>query len=168
MPQDQGVAATPPGHSAEPEPKVSALRACVPNAELLELAGRVEEGERSDQEQLLTEAFEAIKGPLSTRKGSIVCHHPEWFAFQKMLRALAYESAALALVPEGWVRGVEEWPDPNGAHSRAWLKQTSTSRMGKRLIWGHASDDAFVEVKHAVTPALALCAASLRAWATCC
>jgi len=29
---NMGVAATPPGHSAEPEPEVSALRASVPNA----------------------------------------------------------------------------------------------------------------------------------------
>jgi len=122
-----------------------------------ELAGRCELAERDEQEQLLTEVFEAIKGSVQTRRGSLVSFHPDWFAFQKMLRALAYESAALTLVPEGWAITLTEWP---GQGAEAALLQTELRDDGK--YWRSAGMREVGRCK-AVTRALALCAAALRA-----
>ena len=67
----------------------------------LSLIERCECAERSDQAQILADAFALLKGPPQTRRGSIVQHHPQLFAFEKMVRAEAFESAAIFLLPEG-------------------------------------------------------------------
>lgn len=67
------------------------------------LIDRCEPGVADDQAQLLFDAFELLKGPRQTRKGAIVHHHPEIFAFERMVRANAFESAAISLLPEGTV-----------------------------------------------------------------
>lgn len=78
--------------------------------------------------------------------------------------------AAMSLVPEGWaVEGMTWWPaSPEGAsnvsteQSSVRMVGTSIERMGRRMIWGHGGKDGRVEAS-AATPALALCAAALKA-----
>lgn len=65
----------------------------------LTLIERCEGGERCDQAQTLLDAFELLRWPRQTRRGPLVTHHPEIFAFEKMLNANAFESAALSLLP---------------------------------------------------------------------
>jgi hypothetical protein len=75
--------------------------------------------------------------------------------------------AALTLVPEGdWATRYESWPanpvSGRAAHTHAELLQCSEKRWGRDIVWGTGSEDAKVE-GDAVTPALAICAAALRA-----
>jgi hypothetical protein len=73
--------------------------------------------------------------------------------------------AAMTLVPEGWVRKIETWPDNplNGEPHRAHVEllQCSTKRWGRDDVWGHGSEDGKVRAD-GHTDALALCAAALR------
>lgn len=118
------------------------------------LIARVEAGTAEQQRELLIEAaFEIANGWWSEERDA---------KFYAMLDAEAYESAALMLVPEGWVSGFEHWPDPKGETCKAWLKQTSTSKIGHEYFWGHATGDLHIDGK-AATPALAIGAAALRA-----
>ena len=76
--------------------------------------------------------------------------------------------STMSLVPEGWAHGYEHWPTPDEhargdkMRSRAWVKECSEYRVGRQVIWGHGDTDKMIET-HAATPALALCAAALRA-----
>jgi len=120
------------------------------------LAAKIEAAPAEQQREMLELAFIAIHG-LALEDSD---------RFFDLLNAKAYESAAITLVPEGWVRGFEEWPHPDkGPITRAWLKETSISRIGGDTIWGHSSDDQHIEGK-ASTPALALAAACVRAKGT--
>lgn len=56
-------------------------------------------GEAEEQTDLLKIAFELVLGPVRTEKGGFTRWHDKWFAFEKMLRAGAFESAAIMLVP---------------------------------------------------------------------
>lgn len=56
-------------------------------------------GKAEEQASLLEAAFEMILGPVRTSKGGFTRWHDKWFAFEKMLRAGAFESAAIMLIP---------------------------------------------------------------------
>lgn len=131
---------------------------------LLELAERVEAGERCDQYALLAEALIAIRGPLqSNPRPGIVVHNRHWFRFKRMLDAEAYESAAMTLIPEGWaLDGLSMWPGSKSLDAcRANLLGTY-ERNGER--W-HNSKCGRTKGSGA-TPANALTAACLRAHAS--
>ncbi len=124
-------------------------------ANLLEVATRVEGARAEEQRELLIAAFETFKGPRDSYvPGRIRRWHPQWFAFEKMLNAEAFESAAMTLVPEGGSFQVSRGMDAD--------------RTGFANI-SVAGDDPAVEPKDfhafAATPALALTAAALRALA---
>lgn len=118
---------------------------------LLQLAERCEAAEASEQRALLDEAFDAALGPRRVDKGGWTCWHDQWLRYRKMLNAEAYESAAMMLVPEGWHTGAY-YQGPSGQPHR-WILRTI--RDGETFYRGK-------EAK-AAAPALALCAAALRA-----
>ena len=72
--------------------------------------------------------------------------------------------AAMTLVPEGFVVKLEAWPAHGDTPAKASIELwgTSEKRWGRDLIWGHGSEDVTAKAD-ASTPALALCAAALRA-----
>lgn len=117
--------------------------------DLLSLAARCEAAEGAGQFNLLLDAFEAVKGARYTWTTTGFRWHDDWFAFEKKLNAFAYESAAMTLVPEGW--GYIDF------------RRFDDGTVGCDMeVIGIVVDT--IEAC-AATPALALCAASLRALA---
>lgn len=108
---------------------------------MLALAERVEKATADQQAPLLIEAFDLVDWR-QRRRGQIIENNPNWFRFDKMIRAEAYESAAMALVPEG-LRGLEYEISVGGRKCSAWVYGAPRC--------------------HAATPALALVSAALRA-----
>lgn len=121
---------------------------------LLELAERCEGASADEQATLLIEAFDLIDWRSKPgRSAGITQHNPRWFKFDKMIRAEAYESAAMMLVPEGDdISGerfrLEHWNAASVIHA-AHVRATAWVPGAIRV--------------YAASPALALTAASLRA-----
>ncbi len=70
--------------------------------ELATLVQRLAIAESGQQADLLKECFEATLGPIKTSSRSgLQRYHDQWLAFDKKLRAEAFESTAMMLVPEG-------------------------------------------------------------------
>jgi hypothetical protein len=115
--------------------------------ELRELAERCEAATAGYQRRLLSEAYREIFGgpECITIDRWPGYQSPRWDAFHKKLEAEAFLDAAMTLVPEGWfLNGVYE----NGeGKTYATLRKCNVGDV-------HGS---------ATTPALALCAAALRA-----
>ena len=127
---------------AKPASGLDASR-CDPG-ELLALAERCEQATADQQRELLLEAFEALTAEFVATPSAI--------RFVQMLDAEAYESAAMTLVPKGWVFGR--------------LAQNPISlRWYCDLDWHPLSDDRDNASGSNAAPALALCAAALRAGA---
>lgn len=112
---------------------------------LLELAARCEAAIAEQQAPLLIEAFD-LTNWRSRAKGRLVEHNPQWWRFDKMIRAEAFESAAMTLVPEGHDTQVHLFFGRDGEGSAI---VTPLKRIGLPRIF-------------AATPALALTAAALR------
>jgi hypothetical protein len=121
------------------------------------LAERCEQATDQYQRRLLSETYrELFGGPdtiiISRWPGYI---SPRWDSFHKMLEAEAFLDAAMTLIPAGWV-----------------LSQLGIN--GKRDKWSVLLwvDDEWTDLHpnapcgDAATPALAICAAALRAKAT--
>lgn len=122
--------------------------------ELLDLASRCEAADASEQRELLEAAYEAVSGSSLYRDVVSTVDAVEGNAerasqFTAMLEVEAYESAAMQLLPEGQGRGCFFMSrDSFGrTHCNAWTDVEFNRKV-------HAS---------AATPALALCAASLKA-----
>lgn len=111
--------------------------------DLLKLAARCEAADASEQATLLREAFGAIHRwlprdmPCGQMPEGALAREAR---FEQLMRAEASLDAAMTLVPEGW-----EW------------RADST---GVAECWNGSPNDVTC---HSTTPALALCAASLRA-----
>lgn len=120
---------------------------------MLELAERAESAPADEQYQLLTDAFVLVHGPLQTNpRPGIVAHNPRWFGFKKMLDALAYESAAMTLVPEGGSFEVGSRGERGKPYARCIFAHPDPTKLGIRTGRG-------------ATPAQALTAACLRSLA---
>jgi hypothetical protein len=112
---------------------------------LIALAERVEAASADEQATLLIEAFDLIDWRSKPGAAGSVRYNPRWFKFDKMIRAEAYESAAMMLVPEGMGYGVA---DPkNGVRPSGLIFDGQGLAIERR----------------AATPSLALTAAALRA-----
>ena len=124
-------------------------------SELLKLAERCEQATAEQQRELLAEAWTLTHGkpPRANRGGD----NPE-NKFVALLNAEGFESAAMMLVPEGWGKMVGDyWVDfekkpPFVAECYDLSRVAQDDFADGELIqtWAH-------------TPALALCAAALRA-----
>jgi hypothetical protein len=129
--------------------------------ELLQLAERVERAEAAEQRAMLEEAWLAIHHEgYPPEDASDTCRKCD--RFDKLLEAEAYESAALMLVPEGWVVGSLEWWSMRH-DAGVTLLETGPTDDGFQGYSAAVHGDARAK---AVTPALALCAASLKALAS--
>lgn len=133
-------------------------------SELLELAGRCEAASADETASLLIEAFD-LTNWRTKRNGSLVTHNPEWFAFDKLIRAGAFLDAALTLRPEDWRIGFEEnasCDEPGKSYAWCWPFESTYDpdwQMGQE---GQQSNPDG-QKGYAATPALALTAAALRA-----
>ena len=128
--------------------------------ELLALADRVEAASEQEQHEMLEAAFVAVHGPKPARvhgggaelSAWLLLHNP----FFVMLKAKAWESAAMSLVPEGWL---SEW----GYHFS--LEVDYENRGLWNACFYQLGDGGDTIIATAVTLALALIAAALRALA---
>lgn len=114
---------------------------------LLPLAARCEAAPAEEQRELLIEAWDAVNRRDPNRPGQFAA----WLAFERMLDAQAWESAALMLVPEGL-----EWS--------AERRLSKGMRPAYASIWSMGARD--VDIHHngtGRTPALAILAAALKA-----
>jgi hypothetical protein len=115
--------------------------------DLIGLAERCEQALETHQVMLLWEAWEAINGkaePIATDRWPGWRMPEAWERFKGMINAHAYLDAAMTLVPEGMKWGIG---NPQDGHSYA--------TMGN-----------LPRAVRAAKPALALCAAAMRAHAT--
>lgn len=124
---------------------------------LIELAKRCEAATADQQHTLLDDAYHAVFPKperiwVTDNAGSWTdeysAHHERSWRFQEFLDAKAYVDAALTLVPEGW-----RWTWDGARKEAICVKNGAmpTSRDGKFSL---GNSDA---------PALAICAAALRA-----
>lgn len=114
--------------------------------ELNKLAERVEAASEAEQRAMLRLAFEAIH-PVRPSGHNDRAWSAKCSLFDGFLDAFAWESAAMTLVPDGWGLKVRRWSaDMTGA--------AGCYPPGCAGEWINAA-----------TPALALCAAALRALA---
>jgi hypothetical protein len=140
---------------------------------LVELAARVEAATAEQQPELLRLAFYACFGDPLAADFLSDRERPAWIEresrFFRMIDVEAFESAAMALVPEGW-RWVmrQASPDKANPNEKGFFARLETADF-ESVTWGKGSDwlteviagqDVFV---WAATPALALTAACLRA-----
>lgn len=111
---------------------------------LHDLAARCESAAEAEQRELLDEAWDAV-APMFPR--DLLADRAARFG--RMFDAEAYESAALMLVPEGW----------------AWMAGCAAGETFFATL--SPTDESGIEADmidtNAATPALALCAAALRA-----
>ena len=104
---------------------------------LLELARRCERASANEQADVLIDAYEAI-----SRTGRA---DYDWATrFMRFIDAEAYESAALTLIPD-------------------WASGWSAYKSGTAVVWPPISSKQDGFGAQAATPALALCAAALKA-----
>lgn len=122
------------------------------------LSDRLEQAEAGEQRELLLEAFAAAFPKPFRGHYEPLPEHSEWvgrrLVFIRKLDAEAFESAALSLVPEGWRLGNLATDDPKDGGSTAHLVRIGAG-------YGANPDDR--RWATATTPALAICAAALRA-----
>lgn len=115
---------------------------------LHELADKVEAASGGVQWDMLTATFKAIHGEKpSSGSPELAAWLAVYAPFLNMLRANAYESAALRLIPKGWALFHLAGPFNNNAS-----KATVAGGMPVRFMEASAA-----------TPALAISAACLRA-----
>lgn len=118
------------------------------------LIERLEQATADQQRELLVSAYEAIHGERPCLAGRKLGRWLSNFQpFSKMLDAQAYESAAMTLVPEGWVLAALSQVD-DSRPVRQWFVEL---RRGFKTSYDKA-----IPV-WAPTPAIALCIAALRA-----
>lgn len=118
---------------------------------LMDLIERVEKATPELQGKLIDEAWEACAEDSAAFR-RFACAHSSGFGtnagrFSAALEARAFESAAIMLVPEGFIFGC----GPKDATKTAWAWASPDGPLEYRSI------------SNAATPALALCAAALRA-----
>jgi hypothetical protein len=116
-----------------------------------ELAERIESATAEEHYALLSEAHYLIAG--GTSLSMSLTSYRDWLhinAFGKLLDVGAFLDAAMSLVPEGWFWRV--------GHSTLYAGWASTNRLHPDHC--NREDETFAK---AATPALALCAAALRA-----
>lgn len=129
------------------------------NAEtLLSLAERVEAASADETVSLLFDAFD-LTNWRSKRRGSLVTHNPQWFAFVEFIRGRGFIDAAMSLVPEGWFLQFSDWQHPTLRARGPWQAILVQDRDDLSGVFDARCD-------HAATPALALTAAALRAHAS--
>lgn len=124
------------------------------STDLLQLAMQVEQASADKQRAMLVAAYEALwpdDGPQGPR------------GFFAKLDAGAYESAAMSLIPQGWIVDTlsqrdEDWPE--GAGTWTALLKSAQIAPGNRA-W--ASSRSQKARQGCATPALAFAAAILRA-----
>jgi hypothetical protein len=123
------------------------------------LIERLEQATAEQQRELLEAAFVAIHGEPTeaTRPNVASAWLDRWRPFLALLDAGGFLDAAMSLVPEGWrwMAGQREFP-----HCRAYVENGELAFRGFGLRPNPARQ--WFEVT-AATPALALCAAALRA-----
>lgn len=123
--------------------------------DLLKLAERCERAEEPKR-GLFIEAWLATLGAhFSHLSADEIRKLPGFRRFNRMLDADAYESAALMLVPDGWGWNVS-WPNIKARESGLLLVDAPCQGEAQ---FGY--DRRFIVA--AATPALAICAAALRA-----
>jgi hypothetical protein len=123
---------------------------------LIDLAAECEAAPARDEHDLLFQAYVLVFGgpeciPIDHWPGY---KSPRWDRFHAMLKAGAYESAAFSLVPEGWSVQVGRGWRCDIKEGKAWA-----SVMDRQ----YGPPDISADSENAATPALALCAAALRA-----
>jgi hypothetical protein len=139
--------------------------------DLIKLAERVEAATAADRE-LFDAAFIAVHGPKPPRVHGGSTELGDWLAiynrFYDLMKAEAWLDAALTLVPEGWRTGFEmggrfDSRDVPNAWCWPWESDFEPDWQLGHEGYRSAPDGCR---GFAATPALALCAASLRALAT--
>lgn len=118
---------------------------------LLELAERCEAAEGDDRKLFETAWLLVHHAGYAPENEADTCRKCD--CFHKMLDAKAFESAALMLVPEGWSVGIHQ-------QDSGWVVEL---RRGYNTSYSTVVFSETRPGKRAATPALALCAASLRA-----
>ncbi len=118
-------------------------------AELIALAERVEATTADEQHAVMMAVIEIVYGRDT----------PAWRKAFLMVTVEAYESAAMPLVPEGWVIASMDWW-PVTKRAGVTLRQVDDNGWG--VGYGPESGDARSQ---SCAPALALAAAALRALA---
>ena len=132
---------------------------------MLSLAEMIEKATEGQQEALLVEAFEAMHGPKPERVHGGSEELTAWLGlfnpFYAMLKACAYESAAMSLVPEGCQGAFDpRFMDDDGVvRFKGFCFKPDWSRWTPHGDWIAT----LAESELAATPALALCAAALKA-----
>lgn len=106
------------------------------------LIERIEAATEDQQYDLLCAAFEVVKGKIrdTESRPGFTRWHDDWFVFERKLKAFAFIDAAMTLVQEGEIWAIDYLRSPK-----------TVARVG-----------AFNQGS-AATPALALCAAALKA-----
>lgn len=118
--------------------------------ELRALADRCEKATGPDL-GLMREAYDAcLPRQLPSSAGTIRWSR-HYLRFSRLIEAEAWLDAAMTLVPEGFMWRVQSWPDG----------------VNEAILEKGAGDFGAIDARHtetfAATPALALCAAALRA-----
>ena len=122
--------------------------------ELVKLAERAEAADASEQRAILIEAWRQVEGGICPELDAGNHLHPRYRQFADFIQAGAFIDAAMMLVPEGrWEVGVRATLDGRGY---AYISAPRDEKNAGHLHYGAT----------AATPALALCAASLRATTT--
>jgi hypothetical protein len=117
-------------------------------ATLLALAERCEQAAWPDQKAAMLAVVDALGLPSDQHYRAV-----------RMIEIGAYESAALTLVPEGWRLGIlSEWDDETLRKKGPWQSIVMPAGKGDNMGIGLKT-----RCDHAAKPALALCAAALRA-----
>lgn len=125
---------------------------------MTDLIQRCEQADEGMQRELLVEAFVAVFGEMP-KQGWAFTYKPEYVqwarlerSFLRKINAEAFVDAALMLVPEGWTWCVDEGPSQ-------WIIHGTAKPAGRVYLYGPTN----YEFATAPTPALALCAAALKA-----
>lgn len=118
------------------------------------LIERIEAATEDQQYDLLCAAFEVVKGKIrdTESRPGFTRWHDDWFVFERKLKAFAFIDAAMTLVPANWTA----W------ELRSHSARTRFSADLSRLSECDSSEEDWAYGRGA-TPALALCAAALKA-----
>lgn len=128
-------------------------------AELEKLAERAEAADAIEQRAILIEAWRRVEGGICPELDAGNHLHPRYRQFADFIQVGAFIDAAMMLVPEGWhiEIGIYRADDdlPEEIYARVSLD-----------VGGDGPRWESIDRSQSATPALALCAASLRATTT--